>query len=304
MNSIIQSHKRATTRGFTLIELLVVIAIIAILAALLLPALSAANRKAKLTQCTNNFHQIALGCNVYANDYNDFFPIDNTHPATINVINGEHYTRYLGAQAAKTFMKQGIQNGVFNNLGHLYETHGMANGKALFCPSFPDNSPLAAINYSDPQLLSTDGSGNARGTMLYNPRTIDAWGGNYNRSFPKTSSQWVNAKNAPDVGTSEFNSTPPISYVNPGGGGLFGTDYLATGAGNGIGDTTTSSFSPVSFAHYPAQGFNVMFRDGSVQFVQSKTAFQFISGGNLITDESGTSHQEYDLLFNYLETGN
>jgi prepilin-type N-terminal cleavage/methylation domain-containing protein len=75
VNSIATTHRRSAARGFTLIELLVVIAIIAILAALLLPALASAKRKAKLSQCQSNFHQIGVACNVYANDYNDLFPI-------------------------------------------------------------------------------------------------------------------------------------------------------------------------------------------------------------------------------------
>jgi prepilin-type N-terminal cleavage/methylation domain-containing protein/prepilin-type processing-associated H-X9-DG protein len=62
------------TKGFTLIELLVVIAIIAILAAILFPVFARARAKARQTSCVSNVKQLALGLNMYAQDYDEAFP--------------------------------------------------------------------------------------------------------------------------------------------------------------------------------------------------------------------------------------
>jgi len=57
-------------KGMTLIEMLVVIAIVMMLAAIILPVLSNAREKARLTSCTNNLRQIYVAWQAYSTDWN------------------------------------------------------------------------------------------------------------------------------------------------------------------------------------------------------------------------------------------
>ena len=78
-----KKHQRNNKqKKFTLIELLVVIAIIAILASMLLPALNKARAKAKAISCTSNLKSNILMLNMYASDYNEILPMQNTAIAT------------------------------------------------------------------------------------------------------------------------------------------------------------------------------------------------------------------------------
>jgi prepilin-type N-terminal cleavage/methylation domain-containing protein len=72
-----KGYTSKSQRGFTLIELLVVIAIIAILAAILFPVFAQAREKARQISCLSNLKQIGLGFKMYAQDYDELFPMGN-----------------------------------------------------------------------------------------------------------------------------------------------------------------------------------------------------------------------------------
>jgi prepilin-type N-terminal cleavage/methylation domain-containing protein len=63
--------------AFTLIELLVVVAIIAILASLLLPVLARAKIERKKAICISNFHQLHLAWQMYTDDHDGRFPLND-----------------------------------------------------------------------------------------------------------------------------------------------------------------------------------------------------------------------------------
>lgn len=73
--------------NFTLIELLVVIAIIAILAAMLLPALTYAREQAKRIKCAGNLKQLGLYMNLYADDFNQHYPMDFADTSNVTTSN-------------------------------------------------------------------------------------------------------------------------------------------------------------------------------------------------------------------------
>ncbi len=107
--------------AFTLIELLVVIAIIAILAAMLLPALSAAKKKAQKISCVNNLKQVGLGFRIWSGDNNDRYPM------SVTAANGGASDYVTSSGTASTKLNP--------NMVFMVMSNELSTPKVCYCPS-------------------------------------------------------------------------------------------------------------------------------------------------------------------------
>jgi hypothetical protein len=229
---------------------------------------------------------------MYSGDFNDWYPIwyqpDGSHP--VNVLKGEHYTRYVfgsngdpNKQIPQSYMLNGAGGSGFSpntpgnsdqNLGYLYAGSFIADGRAMWCPAYSSSTgttnALSWQAYANPVFISTDGSGNVRSSYEYNPRMVSATGGNYLRRYQKTSDPRVR-----DVFMTDYQQNPSAS-----------------------GDTTPGiPFLARYWAHWPSEGVMACYTDGSASFAYTPNAY-ILATQHLISDETATSAQLYEILWN------
>ena len=187
-----KTNKGDAREGFTLIELLVVIAIIAILAAILLPVLTAAQKKAQETFCLNSLKQLGTGFVIYLGDNNDIMPSDASHGA------GWHYEDWIywqgGGVAGRTPAVGGqvslpFQYGQISQSVRYSKTNEV---NSLFrCPSdLGDSGRLAYTGWGgSPPLIyrysySVNGQGDPSSGSTTNIGVASTWNGPNNSWVP------------------------------------------------------------------------------------------------------------------------
>ena len=188
---------RSPKRGFTLIELLVVIAIIAILAAILFPVFARARENARKATCQSNLKQLATGCLMYLQDYDErnfsWFsngvggPLDMTQPDDGNMRQGAWRTLvqpYVKNWNVLLCPSSSIDGKSRNTGGWLPAAWAYSWNMTRFGDGRPDNRIMADFPVPAETIMLSDSNGCGRPCIeggccgdpnTYNPDEAADW---------------------------------------------------------------------------------------------------------------------------------
>ena len=224
--------------GFTLVEILTVLAIISALASLLLAALTAALREARIHACAAGVRQLALGAMLYANDNNGYWPHPDRGASPNNTMPHVNYIRQKP--------QPGFSGGRAG-LGDLYPSYTLP--RLFYCPGHRNGA------YAIDLTTGPDGEGNLgwRGWKGVSDLT---WG-----HISTKANYLYRRRRGYDLQPGE--SSPVIDYrMDKNHGIAMIVDYPLYFAG-------VWAFSKFGMNH-EGQGLNAAFGDGVVRWIMSR----------------------------------
>ena len=247
-------------RAFTLIELLVVIAIISLLAAILFPVFARARENARKSSCANNLKQIGIGLVQYMGDYDGYMMGSEAIGAigTANVSWPTQVQPYI--KSAQVFVCPSGEKSAFAPAPRLVDP--TAGGRSRYC----------GVTTGDG---STGGQGLVPGLSYgrnliqsANWTTVGFTGGNkYGYAISSATNTPVNEADVEDpAGTIHIfdaitgTSSTTLNPCTQGDSIRSISDEIRTD------HYSNSEASKVATRHF--EGFNAMFGDGHVKWIQ------------------------------------
>lgn len=253
-----KSNRRAG--AFTLVELLTVISIIAILAALLLPAVSRSQLRAKRVWCESNLRQIGIAFHSFAHDHNSKFPMEvsmndgGSQEFVQNgyLVNGPFYFAFRHFQTLSTILvtpkilicpaDTRLPAGNFSALQNANVSYFVGVDADYFKPvSILAGDGNLAASPQRPTILRSEAGVRLqwtrelhqfKGNVLFADGHVEEWGGSASGASVANAGNFVLPSinpNAKPSGSNPSHATPSPSFspVNSGAGGSFNSDAPA-----------------------------------------------------------------------------
>lgn len=261
MNQAHANEARARRAGFTLVELLVVIGIIAVLLSLLLPAIGRAREQAKRAQCMSNLRQLGQAVIMYCNDNKGWMPVCYWPNGS-----GGHFISFSIGPIVGYDASTGLPNMSYALLlrppwGNSAARY-LPNNEVMFCPSDDVRRPFRTM-------LTIPGTNNK--VLGWGDRVFTDIGVQKPLAMSYFNNYWVPEKTyrpfvAIHNGGNVLNPKVPDELVNwrMGMKNAWKRMYLADQGYVPIlpNDTNTS------FPFFHPRGWNVLFMDGHVSWIQ------------------------------------